>query len=60
MAGEQYENVAMYIDFAAQAEAAGDLRAASLSRQIVADEGEHYEPAAGQPSGFAGKRQGHR
>lgn len=43
MAGEQYENVTMYVDFAAQAEAAGDLRAAALFRQIAADEGDHYE-----------------
>ena len=43
MAGEQYENVTMYIGFAAQAEAAGDLRTASLFRQIAADEGDHYE-----------------
>lgn len=43
MAGEQYENVTMYIDFAAQAEAAGDLRTAALFRQIAADEGDHYE-----------------
>lgn len=43
MAGEQYENVTMYVDFAAQAEAAGDLRTAALFRQIAADEGDHYE-----------------
>lgn len=43
MAGEQYENVTMYVDFTAQAEAAGDLRAAALFRQIAADEGDHYE-----------------
>ncbi len=43
MAGEQYENLTMYIGFAAQAEAAGDLRTASLFRQIAADEGDHYE-----------------
>lgn len=43
MAGEQYENVTMYVDFAAQAEAVGDLRTAALFRQIAADEGDHYE-----------------
>ncbi len=43
MAGEQYENVTMYIGFADQAEAAGDVRAASMFRQIAADEGDHYD-----------------
>ena len=41
MAGEQYENVTMYIGFADQAEAVGDLRAAAMFRQIASDEGDH-------------------
>ena len=43
MAGEQYENVTMYIGFADQAEAVGDTRAAAMFRQIASDEGDHYE-----------------
>jgi rubrerythrin len=43
MAGEHYENVRMYVDFAAQADAAGDTRVAAMFRQIAADEGTHYE-----------------
>ena len=42
VAGEQYENTKMYIDFAKQADADGDKKAADLFRQIAADEGEHY------------------
>ena len=41
-AGEQYENTKMYIDFAKQADAAGDKKVAALFRQIAADEGDHY------------------
>lgn len=60
MAGEQYENVTMYIDFAAQAEAAGDLRAASLFRQIAADEGDHYERYRAAAERLRQNRQGSR
>ncbi len=42
MAGEHYENTKMYIDFADQAEAAGDTKVAAMFRQIAADEGDHY------------------
>jgi rubrerythrin len=42
MAGEHYENTKMYVDFANQAEAAGDKKVAALFRQIAADEGDHY------------------
>lgn len=41
MAGEQYENVTMYVGFADQAQAAGDTRAAAMFRQIASDEGDH-------------------
>nr|WP_206364691.1 rubrerythrin family protein [Sphingomonas populi] len=43
MAGEHYENVTMYIDFAKQAEADGDVKVAAMFRQIAVDEGTHYE-----------------
>lgn len=43
MAGEHYENVTMYIDFARQAEADGDIKAAAMFRQIAVDEGTHYD-----------------
>lgn len=43
MAGERYENTKMYVEFAKQAEAAGDTKVAALFRQIAADEGDHYE-----------------
>ena len=43
MAGEHYENVTMYIDFAKQAEADGDTKVAGMFRQIAVDEGTHYE-----------------
>jgi rubrerythrin len=43
MAGEHYENVTMYIDFANEAEASGDLKVAAMFRQIAVDEGTHYE-----------------
>lgn len=43
MAGEHYENVTMYINFAKQAEADGDLKVAAMFRQIAADEGTHFE-----------------
>ena len=42
MAGEHYENTKMYVDFANQADAAGDKKVAALFRQIAADEGDHY------------------
>lgn len=43
MAGEHYENITMYVTFAKQAEAAGDLKVAAMFRQIAVDEGAHYE-----------------
>lgn len=43
MAGEHYENVTMYIDFARQAEADGDAKIAAMFRQIAVDEGIHYD-----------------
>jgi rubrerythrin len=43
MAGEHYENVTMYVDFANQAEADGDVKVAAMFRQIAVDEGTHYE-----------------
>ena len=43
MAGEHYENVTMYVNFAKQAEADGDLKVAAMFRQIAEDEGTHYE-----------------
>lgn len=43
MAGENYENTKMYIDFANQAERAGDKKVAALFRDIAADEGDHYQ-----------------
>lgn len=43
MAGEHYENVTMYIDFANKADAAGDTKVAAMFRQIAVDEGTHYE-----------------
>ncbi len=43
MAGEHYENITMYIDFAKQAEADGDVKVAAMFRQIAVDEGTHYE-----------------
>jgi len=42
MAGELYENTKMYVEFANQADAVGDKKAAELFRQIAADEGDHY------------------
>ena len=33
----------MYVTFADQAEAAGDIKVAALFRQIAVDEGTHYE-----------------
>lgn len=42
MAGELYENTKMYIGFADQAEADGDLKVAAMFRQIAVDEGVHY------------------
>ena len=42
MAGEHHENTKMYVDFANQADAAGDKKVAALFRQIAADEGDHY------------------
>ncbi|MEP7004754.1 MAG: rubrerythrin family protein [Sphingomonas bacterium] len=43
MAGEHYENITMYITFANQAEAAGDMTVAAMFRQIAIDEGTHYD-----------------
>ena len=43
MAGELYENTKMYVGFAEQAEAAGDVKVAAMFRQIAVDEGAHYE-----------------
>lgn len=43
MAGEHYENVTMYVNFAKQAEAAGDVKVAAMFRQIAVDEGTHYD-----------------
>lgn len=43
MAGEHYENVTMYIDFAKQAEADGDAKVAAMFRQIAVDEGTHFD-----------------
>ena len=43
MAGEHYENVTMYVNFARQAEADGDVKVAAMFRQIAADEGIHYD-----------------
>ncbi len=42
IAGERYENRKMYIDFAKQAEAAGDNKVGAMFRQIAEDEGTHY------------------
>jgi len=43
MAGENYENTKQYIEFADQADKAGDKKVASLFRQIAADEGDHFQ-----------------
>ena len=43
MAGEHYENVTMYVNFAKQAEADGDVKVAAMFRQIAVDEGTHYD-----------------
>lgn len=43
IAGELYENTQMYIGFAEEAEAAGDLKVAALFRQTAEDEGTHYQ-----------------
>ncbi|WP_172330660.1 ferritin family protein [Mangrovicoccus sp. HB161399] len=42
MAGEHYENTVMYVRFADEAAAAGDMKVADMFRQIAADEGDHY------------------
>ncbi len=42
MAGEQYENTKMYVQYAQQADAVGDKKVAGMFRQIAADEGDHY------------------
>ncbi len=42
MKGEHYENVTMYVNFAKEAQAAGDTKVAAMFRQIAADEGTHY------------------
>ena len=41
--GEHYENTKMYVEFADQAERAGDKKVAALFRQIAADEGDHFQ-----------------
>lgn len=41
IAGETYEATQMYIEFADQAEADGDLKVAAMFRQIAADEATH-------------------
>lgn len=43
MTGEHYENVTMYVNFAKQAEADGDVKVAAMFRQIAVDEGTHYD-----------------
>jgi rubrerythrin len=43
MAGEKYENLTMYQDFAKQADKDGDAKIAAMFRQIAADEGDHYD-----------------
>lgn len=43
MKGEHYENVTMYVNFAKEAEAAGDVAVARMFRQIAVDEGTHYQ-----------------
>lgn len=43
MVGEHYENVTMYVNFAKQAEADGDLKVAAMFRQIAVDEGTHFD-----------------
>ncbi|MEH6759255.1 MAG: rubrerythrin family protein [Parasphingorhabdus sp.] len=43
MAGEHYENTKMYVEFATQAEADGDMKVAAMFRQIAVDEGVHYD-----------------
>ncbi|MXP45748.1 rubrerythrin [Altererythrobacter sediminis] len=43
MAGEHYENTKIYVEFADQAEAAGDPKVAAMFRQIAVDEGVHYD-----------------
>jgi rubrerythrin len=43
MTGEHYENVTMYVSFAKQAEADGDLKVAAMFRQIAVDEGTHFD-----------------
>ena len=40
--GCNYENVTMYVNFAKEAEAAGDKKVAQMFRQIAVDEGTHY------------------
>lgn len=43
MAGEKYENSTMYINFAKEADKAGDVKTAAMFRQIASDEGDHYD-----------------
>ena len=42
MAGEKFESQTMYINYADQAEKAGDVKVAAMFRQIAADEGDHH------------------
>ena len=55
MAGEKYENKTMYVDFAAQAEKAGDVKTAAMFRQIAEDEGDHYARYKAAHDQLAGK-----
>lgn len=43
MKGEHYENITMYVNFAKEAQAAGDTKVAAMFRQIAVDEGTHYD-----------------
>lgn len=42
VAGEHYESTKMYVEFAEQADKAGDRKVAELFRQIAIDEDDHY------------------
>lgn len=55
MAGEKYENKTMYVEFAAQADKAGDAKTAAMFRQIAEDEGDHYARYKAAHDELAGK-----
>jgi rubrerythrin len=55
-AGEHYENVTMYKQFAAEARLDGDVAVAKLFDQIGADEGDHYEAYKAQLKQIQAKR----